>query len=420
MLNNLSHFSGTKEKGRKHKLALNKADLYVGIYILYQLQNILYPAGLINQVLLLIFFIFSIVVGIKYILPFKNKSFLLISTSLLLWMFILYGAAFIISPTQYEAKGTPIYFYLLNSLISLMPILVFYDFLKRGIIFPNRLVYYLLPFIILYILHFYRLQNFSMINSADDGLFREEFTNNTGYSFLSLLPLTLLLKNRLVKYFCMVVLVLFIFSAYKRGAILITAIILMIVVINDLKNIKNLSSLVSSFLLFIVASFFVVNYISNKYETSDYLQSRVEETEEGDTSNRDVIYEKVLDSYLEGNLLQILLGRGADSTMGAANTYAHQDWLETLHNNGLLGGILLFLFYLSIFKGIKRLKNKISDRVNISLWSLFLICFLKSFFSMSIQDMELGLSMMLGYLAFLDSQHELNKNDYDKSLYFEE
>lgn len=297
-----------------------------------------------------------------------------------------------------------------------MPILVFYDFFKKGIVSKKRLLYYLLPLIVLYILHFYRFQNYSIIQSADEGIFGEEFTNNTGYSFLSLFPLTLLLKNRLIRYSCLIVLILFIFTAYKRGAILITSIILLMVVVNELRNIKNVRNLITSVFLFLVASFLIINYIYNKYENSDYFQHRLEATEEGDTGNRDIIYDDVTQSYLNGNFLQLLIGRGADSTFEAANTYAHQDWLETLHNNGILGAFLLFLFYLSIFLGVRKLKNKVPSRVLISFWALFIICFLKSFFSMSIQGMELGVTMMLGYLAFLDSQVELDKTVEDKSI----
>lgn len=416
MYNSSNISTNNKVRKQKNALALNKADVYVGIYILYQLQDILYPAGVINQTLLLLFFIFSIIRGFKYILPLKKQSFLLTSTSLLLWMYIIYGAAFIISPPQYSAKGTPVYFYLLNSLISLLPILVFYDFLKNGVISKKRLIYYLLPLIILYILHYYRLQNFFIIQSAEEGIFNEEFTNNTGYSFLSLIPLTLLLKNKLTRFSCMIILVIFIFSAFKRGAILITSIVLLVIFLNDLRNIKNIRNLISSVSLLLIASLLIINYVSNKYETSEYLQNRIESTEEGDTSNRDIIYGEVAQSYLNGNFYQLLFGRGADSTFEAANNYAHQDWLETLHNNGILGAFLLFLFYLSIFLGVRKLKNKVISRVLISFWALFIICFLKSFFSMSIQGMELGTTMMLGYLAFLDSQHEFNKIEDNNSL----
>lgn len=407
------------EVKHRNKLSLNRADIYIGIYILYQLQDIIYPAGLINQILLLIFFIISLLIGFKFIFPFKNKSFFLIATSLLLWMFIIYGIAFIIAPNQYDAKSTPNYFYLLNSLISLLPIFVFYDFFKKRVISKKRLRYYLFLLIVLYILHFFRLQNYSIIQSAEEGIFNEEFTNNTGYSFLSLLPLTLLLKNKIVRYCCIIILVIFIFSTFKRGAILITSIVLLVIVFNELRNSKNIKNLISSVFLVIIASFLIADYVYDKYETSDYFRQRLESTEEGNSSNRDIIYEDVAQSYLNGNFFQVLIGRGADSTFEAANNYAHQDWLETLHNNGILGAFLLFLFYLSIFLGIRKLKNKVPSRVLISFWVLFIICFLKSFFSMSIQGMEIGISMMLGYLAFLidktRKQTQLNSIDYQEN-----
>ena len=76
---------------------------------------------------------------------------------------------------------------------------------------------------------------------------------------------------------------------------------------------------------------------------SEYFVSRYEQTLEGNTSGRNDIYENLWNTLLlEPNPLYFYLGRGANSTLNIVGNGAHQDWLETFCNNGLLGVIILF------------------------------------------------------------------------------
>lgn len=82
---------------------------------------------------------------------------------------------------------------------------------------------------------------------------------------------------------------------------------------------------------------------------SDYFNHRIEQTLEGDSSNRDVIYGGLIIHFLdETNALKLFLGNGAQATLKIHGGFAHNDWLELLINNGIIGAliyILLDLFY---------------------------------------------------------------------------
>ena len=417
----INDLSSEKTSGLiRKKSKFNRADFYIWVYILYQLQDIFYPAGIINQALLIIFFFLSFFIGGNYFLLSPHRPILINSTALILWMYVIYGGLYFLSPVPYTEKDTPIYFYLLNSLVSLLPIFAFYNLFINNYCNENKIKTYVFVLLALYILQFYRTKNSVINNFAEEGIFSSEFTNNTGYSFLTLFPLFLLFKKSIIKYSGILISSFFILSSFKRGAILISSFCLIFIFIFEFfSNTSNKRRILSLFII-LATIFTLVWYVSDLYNDSDYFKDRIEATEEGNSSNRDLIYSEVGESYLAGNFFQQIFGRGADSTFLAAQTYAHQDWLETLHNNGLLGAILLLFFYISIFISIRNVRKSISPNRVLAFYILFIICFLKSMFSMSIQVMELTVSLMLGYLAFTNYKYNNPKLLTDGSHKFHE
>ena len=230
---------------------------------------------------------------------------------------------------------------------------------------------------------------------------REEVTNNMGYTFLALIPAYFFFNKRtILQYILLTVTLLYIIMAMKRGAILIGVLAAIILVFSNVtsgnRKQKRISLVFSTFLIIAVA-IFVINLMNN----SAYFAQRIEQTIAGDSSGRDDLYKNLWDMLLsEQNIFYILLGRGADSTWALVGNYAHQDWLETFCNNGLIGVIILFYFYYLFFIAAYYSKKYLSRNYFFAFMTLFIIAFSKTLFSMSIQSMEVAISMVLGYLLY--------------------
>ena len=149
---------------------------------------------------------------------------------------------------------------------------------------------------------------------------------------------------------------------------------------------------------------------------SEYFMARFEQTLEGDASGRDVIYGNLWNTLLaETNPFYFYLGRGADSTLRVAETFAHQDWLETFCNNGFVGVIILFFFFYTFAKNVWKSKQYFPGMMFYSFFTLFIIIFSKTLFSMSIQELDVSESMLIGFFAYelynLE-QYEIDETDY--------
>lgn len=382
---------------------INRCDLFILIWALYYLQGVLYSPGIINRILQLIIIIWAFIECLN-VLHTKLRSPILKSLLFLLSMYIIYGSWIILFGDNITLKGGRApsdYIYLQNSLNSLLPIFLFYRYTKLNLLTHRRIITYTYIFVLVAVLSFYKLQNNSILMTG-----RDEITNNIGYLFVSLIPFVYFFyKRSITQYILLGFLLLFIFMSMKRGAILIGTLSTIIFLYTNFKN----TNLKKKFVLILLTSFFLiigVNYLKKMLETSDYFVSRIEDTMEGNTSNRDILYGRLIDAFNEEtNILNILFGHGANATIGIAGNYAHQDWLETLTNNGIIGCLILFMFYAGIFTTAIKQRNKFQTSMFYSFITLFLIVFSKSIFSMSIQDMCIYETLLLGYFTYW-STHE--------------
>lgn len=385
---------------KKINEGLNRCDIYVSIWCLYLLQDILYPQGYINQILQFVVIFWSLVVSCKYLFKWYGNTMLLKSANLLVFMFTVYGIIYLYSePVVFVFGGSPAsYYYLQYAYNSLLPIYVFYHYSKLGYLTETKIkIYFLALFLIAipnYFLNYSRLLNANQYGKT-------EFTNNVGYTFLSLFPMVVFFyRRRLLQYLFSALLMIFILSSMKRGAILIGAICLLFFLITNWKTSKRggrIFLVVLSVLLLISAIWYVEYLLDN----SDYFVRRLQDTKNMDSSGRDFLFNRIIKCYWnEGSLLNLLFGYGANSTIRFAGNYAHDDWLETLCNNGIVGMMLLINWFLCIIKEVKSSRHLIDKYMFYAYVLIFLIVFLKSFFSMSIMGMELGLVILIGYLTY--------------------
>jgi hypothetical protein len=369
---------------------------------LYLLQGTLYPQGVINRILQAVLLLWGLVVSIKYLSSTPQKPKLIKATVWLLVMYAVYGSIHMLFGEQVyitEVDIVPVrkYEYLQSSLNSLLPILVFTEYSKRGYLTKSRIQAYFFIFAFISVERY-----FSNYNSLIQETGQQEITNNFGYSFVSLFPFVFFFnKKPLVQYLFVAILMFFIVMSMKRGAIVVGAVAFAYFLYSRMKNSYSLKNRIFTLFLSVALVVVAIVFVRDLLDNSDYFYSRVEQTEEGNMSGRNYIYTTLFNSLInEPSIAKIVFGRGADSTIPVAGNYAHNDWLETVYNNGLIGIVILLSFYIAFYNLARRYRRISAPEMYSAFFILFIICFLPTLFSMSIQDMDPSTTMLLGYFIY--------------------
>lgn len=368
--------------------------IYTLLWSIYFLQGTVFShyGGGIAQMILVVLLLFSIYCFFYVNINYNINSYLKALNYLIL-MFTVYGIIRIINNNIVIFTGLreviPFY-YLKNVYISLLPIYVYYLWAKIGVLNKNYLQIYLLLFLFLVSLSY--IENYMNASKSAES---EEITNNMGIRFMTLIPMLFFLeKRRLLQYAALVYILTFVVMGMKRGAILLAVVLTIYFLYNSLKEASQKEKFYL-LLLSIVAIVLIGMVVEDLMANSAYFNRRVQQTLEGDASGRDSIYSTLWYAFLEnGSLLHCLLGFGADATIEFAGNYAHNDWLELLINNGLLG-IVLYVWYWWKFAS---LKNKIKEgNTNCAAVAYCITFFMLSLYSMSYDAMDIFSTMGLGY-----------------------
>ncbi len=220
----------------------------------------------------------------------------------------------------------------------------------------------------------------------------QSITNNATMAFLAILPMLFIMKNDIQRWITLLVCIFYILMGAKRGNIVAAIIPVGLFVYCMLRN-RRRSGLKMIIVLAVIFGIAVVTYrwVSN----NDYLQHRIEQTEEGNSSGRDVIYANAWRAwYGSGNLSVYLLGYGFDGTIHhpIMNKYhAHNDWLEILVDYGLLGIFLYLLVFIIFALQVKKVN---SIEMKFVLISSIIIWLSKSLYSMGFMEETLSLMMI--------------------------
>lgn len=381
---------------------INQCDIYLGLWCIYMLQGVLYPSGIINQLLQLIMLLWAMIAVFRYLVQPVTRSPILKMTFILILMYTIYGTIHIMFDEGIIGQNT--YYYLQSALNSLAPVFLFYDFAMNGKLTSDRIRIYLPILVIVCILLYYKNETLVLLKSNKD-----EITNNAGYFFVPLIPfLFFYSKNPVLQCVFMGIILLYVFMGMKRGAMLIgvlgTLILLYANIRNSSRKMKSVYLALS--IIIVVGIYKLFSYMMNN---SVYFMTRLEQTMEGNTSGRDEIYGSLWDILiLEPSPLKFYFGRGAESTLNVIGILAHQDWLEIFCNNGLLGVFILLFFFYTLGKNAWVSRDCFSRPMFYSFVTLFIVIFSKTLFSMSIQSLDVSESMLIGFFAYWASQQTDN------------
>lgn len=331
----------------------------------------------------------------------------------LLMGYVIYGIIPIINGTVLKIGASDQliqpFAYLKAALISIVPIFVFFYYTKKAIVSAKVLCLLSCLFLPIIIITFYTNETKLLRLAIERHSTATEFTNNVSYSFVFLIPYLYLFKRKINALLLLLGVSVYLLMSMKRGAIIIGVLVIigyLYRILADAPFKKKVGVLISALVFFIVMAYF----ISDMYESSPYFQDRVEKTLEGYTSKRDIIYSSLIHYYFnETNPVQFVFGSGANATSQQAINVAHNDWIELLVDEGWVGFTLLLCFFIFLFKDVRTMR-KYDHQYYYMFLSIFLIIFLRTFFSMSICDMQPYLTLPFGYLLAKLSFFECTKH----------
>ena len=378
-------------------------NIYILVCLLDQMRNSLFVENdflgqMVSGLSLSLSVLYFVVVNWKYygrlprFLSLLN-FFLLILTLYGLYNIVIDKFLVITALGGLEPVSNISYLYYIYS--SLLPIYAFYYFAKTGWLTEKRIIVLLFVFVISASIYFWMAYEQLLIKALIRGDDSDEFTNNVGYIFVCMLPLVCFLKKyKALQYALIMYMFYYIMISMKRGAMLIGGLCLLYFIYQTWKESSSWKRFV---LLLCVGILFVIgmHFVADMFADSLYFQARIEQTLSGDSSGRDQIYSHLIDYFLhKTSLSQFVFGSGANATVEVGGINAHNDWLELLINQGLLGLVIYLLYFVYLFRGMHQSKNYIPNHIFIAYSMIVYILFVKSLFSSwTIESMSIyGLS----------------------------
>ena len=388
----------------------NKLLILVALFTVYYLQGALYPSGsIVSQGILLIYLLFGVFCFVK---TFGNR---VTPRCIMIWsvFFLIHGLCFLISPKEVvgmknEAIGRVATFNQFKEIATFMlTLFIGYYYSYKNKTSEKNILWFGIIFFLSSVVQYYYSLSQLMIK------YGEESTNNAGYTMLTVVPyLPIVFKRkRILGIIMAVVIVALIMWSAKRGALMCLAGAAIFALFYYLKTHKVR---LKTIMVIILLSFVVGYFVYQQYLDNEYLQSRMEATMEGKSSNRDVAYSQLFNHWLnETNPLLFLFGNGTAQTITVWGNYGHNDWLELLIDNGLVGTLVYFAMFVATISYIR--KARLSKLNKMSAYLCVLILFMQSCFSMGFTGGGNGIFILL--LGVIIGNNENKKREARIAIY---
>ena len=361
---------------------------FIFVNIFYLTQGIVPALSIMYSVLLLFIFLISIIYIPKVHHLYGDSNFIK-SLDIFVLLIGIYGVINLIQGADFQLRSMlPDYrphTYLTNAFRPLLQLYPLYFFVRKGYINEDTIRFWVIPSMIAALVAFYVNDMTAEVSTADAG--DVERTSNIGYLIVSIFPLLFFLKKNLIKYLLLSLVVIMVFISAKRGAILIAGLSTVWFLFFDLKKSTGKQK-VTILLLMCLAGTFLYRYLSEVFEESYYLNYLLEKTIAGDSSGRDVLYSRAWKQFEDGSLLNVIFGYGADSTYTILGNRAHNDWLELLINQGIVGVLVYAILWFEIFRCWVKSKTNSNSLIFIVMGSIIIIFFMKTMFSMLYNDLS--------------------------------
>ena len=336
-----------------------------------------------SQTIAAIWLLIDIIYLIKYIALGQMESIgrvLLIFWSLqvITWLF---------TSSQLDYMGNPLgwsgtYSLFKNISIVLLSYFPFYTLTYKSIINERVLKRFAILSLICLIGAFYISFNEM---AYDNGT--KEIANHGAYYLVVIIPLLGLFFDDSIEFVIYGAIAILALIGAKRGAIICVSFeLLLFFYYYFKKSLKKKSS--SKFVWFIVAICALFYLLKNIYLGNEFLQARYEQTISGNSSLRDEIYSLAFSSFLDQDFVHQLFGNGMSSTLRIIGGYAHQDWLELLINNGVIGIIIYASVFVVLFSYFRKKRYSLPLMDKFMLLSAIIGWLTRSLFSMGYMSIE--------------------------------
>lgn len=382
--------------------------------MLYYSQGALYDEGsLLSRVLLVFILLISL-----YFFAYANQHYKLpkplkILTFLVI-VFSIYGIIPLIVGVGDVRVAIQPFQFIKFIYLSLLPIYTFYVFWQKKWITETTIRLWFFVFWAVAIAGFYYSNKNMLAAAISAGSSAEEFTNNEGYTVLSLICLLPLFNKRpILQYVLLSVCMAYVLMGFKRGAMLAAVPCLFWFVMQTFKtdnhNKSKIFRQLVRLLLVVALVFGVVYGVQYLLHESDYFNYRMDQTASGESSGRDVYYTFFLNHILnDSNIVEILFGNGAYGTAIVFGDGAHNDWFEIMIDNGIIILVVYLSFWISLF--VMLFKGNRSSMATTMLGLFVLLYFMKTFYSMSYNTVTPYAACALAYaLANYERKVKIHK-----------
>ena len=372
---------------------VNFLTIAILLFVIYFLQGFLYPTGsIISQFSILLFLIIGFFSFIKTLLRLNNPFFVKVFIA----FYIILLLTFLLSPktvigTKNEAIGLVSTFGQFKEISAfVLSFFIAYIFVSKNNINSTYIYWTGIVFFVLSVIRYF----FSKDLLLED---REMFTNNAGYFLVAIIPYIpfLIEKKKSIGVIISVLVTGLIIASAKRGAIVCLIASILFMLLYYLKSHKiTIKHIIVTLIVFSISAIFVYYAVTS----NEYLMMRIVKTQDEGIGQRSIAYLTLWQYWSsETNILKFLFGNGMTQTVTVWGNYAHNDWLELLIDNGLVGVILYMLFFISAFAYIR--KMKIESIYKLSAYLCLIIWLLKTIFSMGYTSiMNVIFCLLLGMI----------------------
>lgn len=272
-----------------------------------------------------------------------------------------------------------------NILSGLLSLSLFSFLSKKGVMTEKAIAIIGVILVMVSVLCYNYYSSYIHARIASEG----DTTNSYSEFFAMLFPILFFIKKPLLKWPLLLVCLFFLIMGAKRGNIIVIIIPLILLLHQTLKdNRQSAIKILFSMAIIVGASVLVYYWASS----NEYLLYRLEQTQEGNSSGRDRIYERVWHLWLDSeNFFHQIFGYGYEAVYNHLHVAAHNDWLEILVDYGLVGVLLYLIVYVCF---VRQIRVTIDPEAKIVIISAVSILFVKSLFSMSFNTSTLPLLMI--------------------------
>lgn len=192
---------------------------------------------------------------------------------------------------------------------------------------------------------------------------RQSLRNSASYEILLLLPILLCYKNRYIRIICISVVFIIMVTSFKRGCFVAFVVGLMSYFIcyyrTKGKSIK-IQYIIAGIILLAILTY-STEYLNNSLG-GKFLERFEESNDFEDRGGRTSIFFHTVDMITDSDIIGFIFGHGfnsvvSDSSLGLS---AHNDFLESFYDYGLIGFCLYCGIYIFLIKQIRYMTRQLS------------------------------------------------------------